>query len=173
MWLFTKNTGVGSLSLLQQIFPIQESNWGLLHCRRILYQLNYQGSPQYKFRLIVIEKSYKFSPLVSQTTFQLLNSHMWLQFSSVTQSCLTLCDPMNCSMPDLPVHHQPPGVYPNSSPLSWWYHPTISSSVVPFSSCPQSFPASGSFQMSQLFKSGNQGIGVSASTSVLPMNTCG
>ena len=108
MWLFTKNTGVGSLSLLQQIFPIQESNWGLLHCRRILYQLNYQGSPQYKFRLIVIEKSYKFSPLVSQTTFQLLNSHMWLQFSSVTQSCLTLWDPMNHSTPGLPVHHQFP-----------------------------------------------------------------
>ena len=64
-----------------------------------------------------------------------------------------------------------PGVYSNSCPLSWWYHPTISSSVVPFSSCPQSLPASGSFQMSQLFASGSQIIGVSASTSVLPMNT--
>ena len=64
-----------------------------------------------------------------------------------------------------------PRVYPNSSPLSWWCHPTISSSVIPFSSCPQSFPASGSFQMSQLFASGGQNIGVSASTSVLPMNT--
>ena len=64
-----------------------------------------------------------------------------------------------------------PGVHPNSCPLSWWCHPTIASSVVPFSSCPQSFPASGSFQMSQLFASGGQSIGVSASTSVLPMNT--
>ena len=64
-----------------------------------------------------------------------------------------------------------PGVHSNSCPLSWWCHPTISSSVVPFSSCPQSFPASGCFQMSQLFASGNQSIGVSASTSVLPMNT--
>ena len=64
-----------------------------------------------------------------------------------------------------------PGVYPNSCPLSWWYHPTISSSVIPFSSHLQSFPASGSFQMSQLFGSGGQSIGVSASTSVLPMNT--
>ena len=63
-----------------------------------------------------------------------------------------------------------PRVYPNSCPLSWWRHATISSSVVPFSSCPQSFPASGSFQMSQLFASGGQNIGVSASTSVLPMN---
>ena len=64
-----------------------------------------------------------------------------------------------------------PGVHPNPCPLSWWCHPTISSSVVPFSSCPQSFPASGSFQMSQLFSSGGQSIGVWASTSVLPMNT--
>ena len=56
-------------------------------------------------------------------------------------------------------------------PSSWWCHPTISSSVIPFSSCPQSFPASGSFQMSQLFASGGQSIGVSASTSVFPMNT--
>ena len=64
-----------------------------------------------------------------------------------------------------------PGVYPNSYPSSQWCHLTISSSVVPFSSCPQSFPASGSFQMSQLFPSGGRSIGVSASTSVLPMNT--
>ena len=63
-----------------------------------------------------------------------------------------------------------PGVYPNPHLLSQWCHPTISSSVIPFSSCPQSFPASGSFKMSQLFASGGQNIGVSASTSVLPMN---
>ena len=64
-----------------------------------------------------------------------------------------------------------PGVHPNPCPLSRWCHPTISSSVIPFSSCPQSFPASGAFQMSQLFTSGGQSIGVSASASVLPMNT--
>ena len=63
-----------------------------------------------------------------------------------------------------------PGAYSNSCPLSWWCHPTISSSVVPFSSCLQSFPASMSFQMSQLFTSGGQSTGVSASASVLPMN---
>ena len=63
-----------------------------------------------------------------------------------------------------------PRVHPNPCLLSRWCHPTISSSVVPFS-CPQSFPASGSFQMSQLFTSGGQSIEVSASTSVLPMNT--
>ena len=64
-----------------------------------------------------------------------------------------------------------PGVHPNPCPLSRWCHPAISFSVIPFSSCPQSFPASGSFPMSQLFTSGGQIIGVSASTSVLPMNT--
>ena len=63
-----------------------------------------------------------------------------------------------------------PRAYPNSCPSSWWCHPTISSSVVPFSSCPQSFPASGSFQLSQLFASGGQSIGVSALTSDLPIN---
>ena len=63
-----------------------------------------------------------------------------------------------------------PGAYSNSCPLNQWYHPTISSSVIPFSSCPQSFPASGSFQMSQLFTSAVQSIGVSTSASVLPMN---
>ena len=79
--------------------------------------------------------------------------------------------------PHRPQHVRPPcpsptpRVYPNSCPLSQWSHPTISSSVVPFSSCLQSFPASGSFKMSQLFSSGGQSIGVSASTSVLPVNT--
>ena len=63
-----------------------------------------------------------------------------------------------------------PGAYSNSCTLSWWCHPTISSSVVPFSSCLQSFPASGSFPMSQFFTSGGQRIAVSVSASVLPMN---
>ena len=63
-----------------------------------------------------------------------------------------------------------PRVYSNSSPLSWWCHPTISSSVVSFSSCLKSFPASGAFQMSQFFTSGGQSIGVSASASVLTVN---
>ena len=163
------------------------------------------------------------------------STNCWQRFSSVAQSCLTLCDPMNCSTPGLPVHHQlpeftqthvhwvgdviqpahhfrhsytqqeglqcfsvqfscysvvsnslwphepqhtrppcpspTPGVHPNPCPLSWWCHPTISSSVVPFSSCPQSFPASGSFQMSQFSAPGGQRIGVSASASVPPMNT--
>ena len=78
-----------------------------------------------------------------------------------------------------PQHDRPPSpspaprVYPNSCPLSWWHHPTISSSVIPFSSCPQSLPASESFPMSQLFTWGGQSIGVSASESFLPKKSQG
>ena len=95
-------------------------------------------------------------------------------FLSVQFSCSVVSDSLR---PHEPQHTRPPcpsptpGSYPNPCPLSWWCHPTISSSVVPFSSCPQCFPASRSFQMSQLFASGGQSIGVSDSTSVLPMNT--
>ena len=64
-----------------------------------------------------------------------------------------------------------PRVHPNPCPLSWWCHPATSSSVVPFSSCPQSLPASGAFPMSHLFAWGGQSTGVSASASVIPMNT--
>ena len=71
----------------------------------------------------------------------------------------------------LPCPSPTPRVYPNSCPFSQWCHPTISSSVIPFSSCLQSLTASGSFQMSQFFASGSQSIGVSASASVLPVNT--
>ena len=94
----------------------------------------------------------------------------FIQFSSVTQSCPTLCDPMKCSIPGLPVHHQLPD-FNQTNASSQWCHPAISSSVIPFSSCPQSLPASGPFPMSQLFAWAGQSIGVSASTSVLPMNT--
>ena len=93
---------------------------------------------------------------------------------SVQFSCSVMSDSLR---PQEPHHARPPcpsptpAVHPNPCLLSRWCHPTISSSVVPFSSCPQSFPASGSFQMNQLFASGGQSIGVSASKSVLPMNT--
>ena len=79
--------------------------------------------------------------------------------------------------PHEPQHTRPPYLSPtprvhrNPCPLSWWCHPTISSCVISFSSCLQSFPTSGSFQMIQLFASAGQSIGISASTSVLPMNT--
>ena len=93
---------------------------------------------------------------------------------SVQFSCSVVS---NSSRAHEPQHARPPCpsptpvVHPDPRPLSCWCHPTISSSVLPFSSCPQSFPASGSFQMSQLFAWGGQSIGVSASASVPPMNT--
>ena len=92
------------------------------------------------------------------------------QFSSVAQSCPTLW-PHEPQCTTLPCPSPTAGVCPNPCPSSQWCHPAISSSVVPFSSYPQSFPASGSLPMSQLFASGGQSIGVSASTSVLLMNT--
>ena len=110
-----------------------------------------------------------------------LNSRVWdlqlivfwslfypFQFSrSIVFNSLWLHEPQHtrppCSSPT-------PRVHPNPCPLSHWWHPTISSSVIPFSSCPQSFPASGSFPVSQFFASGGQSIGASASASVLPVN---
>ena len=99
-----------------------------------------------------------------------------VQFSSVQFSHLVVSNSLRlhesqyarppCPSPTL-------GVYPNSFPLSRWCHPAISSSVIHFSSCSQSLPASGSFPMSQLFTWGGQSIGVSASASVLPINTQG
>ena len=92
----------------------------------------------------------------------------WVQFSTSVMSDSLW--PHGLQHTRLRCPSPTPRVYPNSSPLSQWCHPTISSSVVSFSSCPQSFPASGSFQMSQFFSSVVQSIGVSASASVLPMN---
>ena len=94
-----------------------------------------------------------------------------MRHSSVAQSCPTdslwshRLQHARCSCP-----LTTPGAYSNSCPSCWWCHPTISSTVVPFSSCLQSFPASGSFSMRQFFASGGQSIGASASASVLPMN---
>ena len=93
---------------------------------------------------------------------------MWTTYScSIAQLCLTLCNPMDC------IHQAPcssPSPRACSRPLSQWCHPTISSSVVSSFSCLQSFPATGSFQMSQFFTSGGHSIGVSALASVLTMN---
>ena len=93
---------------------------------------------------------------------------------TVQFSCLVVSDslwPHELQHGRSPCPSPTPGVHPNPCPLNWWCHPTISSSVIPFSSCPQSLLASGSFPVSQVFASGGQSIGVSASTSVLPMNT--
>ena len=96
--------------------------------------------------------------------------NFWGQFSWVTQSCPTLCNPMDWSTADFCVHHQLLELGQIRCPLSWWCHPTILSSVVPFSSFLQSCPALGSFPMSPFFIAGGQSIGVSTSASVLPMN---
>ena len=110
----------------------------------------------------------KFNAQIRESTI------LTIQFSSVRFSRSIMSDSL---WPHGPQHSRPPcpsptpRVYANSCPLSWRWHPPISSSVVPFSSCLQTFPASGPFQMSQLFPSGGQSIRVSASISVLPMNT--
>ena len=139
-----QNTGVGRLSLLWRIFPTQRSNPGFLHCRRILYQLSHQRSPR----------------ILEWVAFSSGSSwpRNWIGVSCIAGRFLTNWATREAS------------VCSNSCPLSWWCHPIISSSVVPFSSYLQSFPASGSFSVSQFFPSGGQSIGVSASASVLPMN---
>ena len=94
--------------------------------------------------------------------------HLSVQFSSVTQSSPTLWDPMDCSTSGFPVCYHS-WSYSNSCPLNQWCDPTMSSSVVPFSSCFQSFPALGSFPVSQFLAAGGQSIGVLLSASVLPV----
>ena len=105
------------------------------------------GYSQYFFN------NYKWSTTFTMSQYII---HVLFCYFSVTQSCLPFCDHMDCCMPGFPVL---PRVHPNPCPLSRWCHPTISSSAVPFSSCLQSFPASGSFLMSQLLTSGGQSIG--------------
>ena len=97
-------------------------------------------------------------------------SFQFSQFSSVTQSSLTLCSHHGLQHARPPCPSPTPGAYSNSCPLSQWCHPAISSSVIPFSSRLQSCPASVSFPMSQFFASHGQSIVVSASVSILPMN---
>ena len=115
-------------------------------------------------------QNYKFWVfLSSQFHWNYFNKFSSVQFSlSVVSDSLR---PHGLQHARPPCPSPTPGVCSNSCPLSQWCHPIISSSVIPFSSCPQSFPASGSFQMSHLFAWGGQSIGASASTSVLPMNT--
>ena len=113
------------------------------------------------------DKVYRFKGKLSRPEY-------WSEFSSVQFSCSFVSFSLPHHWPHharIPCPSPTPRVYPNSCPLSWWCHPTISSSVVPFSSCLQSFPSLGSFPMNQFFTSGGQSIGVSATTSVLPMNT--
>ena len=128
-----QNTGVGSLSLLQGVFLTQELNWGLLHCRRILYQLSYQGNPQ--FSQPITAKKLAEKPI----QYLLLFSHSVI--SDSLRPCGLQHSRLPCPSPSLRICS-------NSCPLNQWCHTTILSSGVPFSYCPQSFPASRSFLMS-------------------------
>ena len=98
------------------------------------------------------------------------NCDLYAQWNGIYSVMSNSLQPHGLQHTRLPCPSPTPGACSNSRPLSWWCHPTISSSVVPFSSCPQSFPPSRSFLVSQFFASGGQSIGVSASASVLPMN---
>ena len=143
-----------------------------INCHFSRYICEFPGSPVVRNAMLLLLRalvqslvrelrSYKLCSVAQKKIFS-------IQFRSVAQSCDWA-----------PQHTRPPcpsptpGVHPNPCPLSQWCHPTISPSVVPFSSCPQSFPASGSFQMSQPFASGGQSIGASASASDLSMNIQG
>ena len=117
--------------------------------------------------------------LCFSSSLEYLDNSVWGTFPELFYRCKSQfsCSLLSDSLwPHWLQHSRPPcpsptpGVYSNSCPSSRWCHPTISSSLFPFSSCPQSFPASGSFPTSQFFTSGGQSIGVSASASVLPMN---
>ena len=134
----------------------------------------------YTLRWIALQETVKGKKYCSEQCIayaticiQIKYIHIIIIFSSVQFNHSVVSDslrPHGLQHARPPCTSPTPWVYPNSSPLSWWCHQNISSSVIPFSSCLQSFPASGSFQMSQFFTSGGRSIGVSASASVLPMN---
>ena len=154
-----KNIRVGCHSLLQGTHPTQRLNLGLQDWRQISFlPSETPGKPLLFFTTLLF--------VILSTTFFL--SLKLLFTCSVMPNILQLHGLQHIRL----LSSSPsPRVCSNSCPLSQWCHPTILPSVVPFSSCLQSFPASGSFQMSQLFTWGGQSIGVSASPSVLPMNT--
>ena len=152
--------GVGGVVILLQV---REEVQLSLHC-------TLQNPEESLSDLIWALKREKADVIMSSWDLLVLRHHQWTSVSSVAQSCPTL-RPHESQHSRPPCPSPTPGVHSNSCPLSRWCHRAISPSVVPFSSCPQSLPASGSFPMSQLFASGGQTIGVSASASVLPMNT--
>ena len=108
--------------------------------------------------------------MVSFVSFTFISQCSFLMKMFFFSSVQCSLQPHGLQHARLPCPSSTPRAYSNSCPSSWWCHPTISSSVVPFSSCLQFFPASGSFPMSRFFASGGQSIGVSASVSVLPMD---
>ena len=187
-WNFPdKNTEMGCHLFLQGIFSTQGLNLCIQHRQASSLPLSHQWRPRglnsriwwfhfEKMRFCHYGKVKRFEvnwcPLFySPYVFNMGYIHLSVQFSSVKS-----LSRVQLFVTHGPQHARPPcpspthGVYPNSCPLSRWCHSTISFSVVPFSSCLQSYLASRSFQMSQLFASGDQTIGVSASAAVLPVN---
>ena len=159
---------LGKNALLQCIFPTQGLNPSLPHCRQNLYHLRYQGSPKDMVYLAIFLWHLWFRSLASYNFGNMGLLPPSVQFISVHSVVSDSMQSHGLQHARLACTSPIPWVHPNPCPLSWWCHPAISSSVVPFSSYLQSSPTSGSFQMSQLFESGGQSIGVSAS--VLPMN---
>ena len=185
-------------SLLQGIFLTQGSNLGLLYCRQILYHLSHQGSPYNLLCLVKEVLTFLPSKANFQASQGSGFTCTWLSWPFMLLTWVLFFLGLNLSVLKRLVPYQFSSVQSLSRirlfatpwtaarqaslsitnsrsllkliPLSRWCHPAISSSVFPFSSHLQSFPASGSFQMSQFFTSGGQSIGVSASASILPMN---
>ena len=126
--------------------------------------------------ILILHLLWNLKKIFSFKTKHNVTSFLHGSFCSVQFSCSVVFDSLQShglQHPRLPCPSPAPGACSNSCPLSRWCHPTITSSVVPFSSRLQSFPATGSFQMSQFFASGGQSIGASASASVLPVNIQG
>ena len=145
-----------------------------MHLKLIRLEWTQEGSYQTHSHNIPFKMTGLVRRFILRRNMSLSKIYCYIDSSSVQFSHSVMSDSLGLhelQHTRLPYQSQTSRVCPNPCPLSRWCYPTISSPVVPFSSCPQSFPASGSFPVSQLFTSGGQRIGVSASTSGLPMNT--
>ena len=153
-----------------QCFCSASVSWGWTSLVQFIHRINSSVGLREGWLLCSLRRSLGIWMLVILTFIYL----SCFQFSSVQFSHSVMSDslwPRGLQHARPPCPSPTPGVYPNSCPLNWRCHPTISSSVISFSSCLQSFPTSGSFPVSPFFSSGGQSIGVSPSTSVLPVNT--
>ena len=164
LFFLTKLRGYRYIPFLLKVF-IMNVHWIFVKCFSCIYWYEHVF-----YFLLSLDVMYCIDFSNAELAFL---GYIWLgcsvQFShSVMSDSL---QPHGLQHTRLPCPSPTPGACSNSCPSSWWYHPTISSSVIPFSFCLQSFPVSGSFLMSQFFASGSQSIGVSDSASVLPMNT--
>ena len=179
-----KNTGVDCHALLQGTFPTWGRNPGLLHCRWILYHLSHQGNPRILEWVAYPSPGDLTKPGIETGSNALqtdslpaeLQGSPIFALSSVQFSHSVVSDslrPHELQHARPPCPSPTPGVYSDARPLSQWCHPAVSSSVIPFSSCPQSLSASESFPMSQLFAWGGQSTGVSASASFPPKKSQG